>query len=798
MIKILISFFLSTAFLAAQNEQALKPSEDNWAQNTKNTLFERRIQGKPLPSNSRSESSTRRRANSLTSRIVGGKDAKAQAYPWMAAITSANNSNLFTSQFCAGSLIHPRWILTAAHCVVDTTPGSIQVILGAHDLTDSTGVQRLEVDEIIIHPNFIETPFVTNFDIALLRLSAPAEAQYTPIPLVDDDSLEEIGTLARVIGWGNTSATSNQFPNILQEVDVPIVSLDNANAASSYNNQITRFMLPAGFVAGGQDSCQGDSGGPLMVPSPLNAGWSIAGIVSFGNGCAQANFFGIYTSVSTFRDFVLSHIYPNYLLWEKEQGIRGELRDPDEDQLDNLAEFAFNTQPQTPDTPVIEYNPEIISGVNRQAITIQTPLNTEEIDYALLHSTDLQSTSQQVLDLEELTTNTVPLSGVSNAITRTVVTPFSADEPRAFFQVKVSNSDLPTTGPRTLNSPGSANGHLTANDLVHPSFSDRYQKLFSLPSLTAGEPTTISGRSSQFDTRLELLNAATLEVLQIADSNNAQGLNGEDEFLTFTPDPTLDYLIRLTSSQNSQTGSFSLGCFLPSSLPLITETSNLNAVLQSTDSTDPTREPHQVFIDQFHLADHSFDSVQIQLTSSFDSTLSVMERETGKNIAHADQLSGAPNNTEVLNFQPIDGQDYLIQVSSFAPNQTGNYQLELLETVPVISEPITTSEILIGSLDLSDSSAGFVAGAFFDDYSITDAVAGQQIRIDLGSNTFNTVIELLDDDTGQLITFSDTTTPSMLSTLTFIVQPGTSYRIRATSLAAGETGSYILETSILP
>ncbi len=798
MLRLFILLIFTAGCLTAQDEQTLKPAAKKWAQNTKSALFEKRFQRKPLEKNDSLEHLSTLKPNILRPRIVGGRTATPQAYPWMVALVDPSGPDLFSSQFCGGSLIHPRWVLTAAHCVVDSTPGSIQVVLGAHNLSDPTGTQRLDVDEIIIHPNFIETASVTNFDVALLRLSSPANSEFTPIPLVDDEVLERAGTLSRVIGWGNTSATDNQFPTTLQEVDVPIVSLARANSTASYDNQITRFMLPAGFAGGGQDSCQGDSGGPLMVRSPLDTGWSVAGIVSFGQGCAQPNFFGIYTSVSSFRDFVLSHIYPNYLPWEQAQGVRGELRDPDGDQRNNLAEFAFRTMPQTADTPLLEYRPEMVSGESRQAITLQTSTNTGEIDYTLLRSTTLQPNNWQPFDLETLTTSTAPVPGLSNAVMRTVVTEFSADEPRAFFQVEARSSESPVTGPRTLNSPGGANGYLTTNDLAHPSFPNRYQKLFSLPNLIAGQSITISGRASQFDIRLELLDANTMEVLQIASSNNAQGLNGEDEFLTFTPDSARDYLICLTSARDGQTGSFDLGCFLPSTLPTVSESSTRSGALQNFDATDPTREPHRVFIDQFLLADHSFDGLQIALTSSFDSTLSVIDFETGKNLSHTDQVFGSPNNTETINFQPIEGQDYLIQVSSFTPNQTGSYQLQISEFVPASITPISTSQVLSGSLDSSDFNNELLSGSFFDDYRLQGTRAGQEIRINLNSTEFDTFLFLLDDTTNQVILFNDDAAAGTFdSELTFTVQSGVNYRIRVSSFSPAVTGSYSLQTTVV-
>ncbi|MBX3014964.1 MAG: serine protease [Caldilineaceae bacterium] len=229
--------------------------------------------------------------------IVGGQPASPGEWPWQAFIRSG-------PYMCGGSLIHREWVVTAAHCVVDSSnnvvaTGSIHVTLGEHwrNQTESTE-QRVAVTKVVVHPNYNARSY--DYDIALLQLATaaiPTNAVQTILPVVSttDDALVAAGTLAVITGWGATSEGGMTSPELL-EATVPIVSTEQCNQVYG---AITGNMLCAGYAAGGVDSCQGDSGGPLVVPT-AEQGWKLAGIVSFGFGCARANFYGVYTRVSTF------------------------------------------------------------------------------------------------------------------------------------------------------------------------------------------------------------------------------------------------------------------------------------------------------------------------------------------------------------------------------------------------------------------------------------------------------------------------------------------------------------------
>lgn len=230
----------------------------------------------------------------ITPRVVGGTIAGASDNPFQVALLTKNIANNRSAQFCGGMLYKSNYIITAAHCSDFVTASQVQVLTGTRNL-DGSGVRR-NVTRIVIHPSW--NPNTFNNDVAVWQLSTAA----TGIPLVSLATADPaVGTPLLATGWGALSE-GGSFPINLRKVTLPLTNRTNCNDANSYNGQITTNMLCAGRDSGGIDTCQGDSGGPLARGSVLT------GIVSWGNGCARPNLFGVYTRVSqaSIRNFITS------------------------------------------------------------------------------------------------------------------------------------------------------------------------------------------------------------------------------------------------------------------------------------------------------------------------------------------------------------------------------------------------------------------------------------------------------------------------------------------------------------
>lgn len=165
--------------------------------------------------------------------------------------------------------------------------------------------QSRKATRIIIHPQY--TPETMRNDVGMIKLDDPLRFNrwVRPVCLPDASLLgvmwrrqPEVNTTCIATGWGATKENGLD-PDHLREVELPILK------SCKSDSDLNESMICAGYPEGGRDTCQGDSGGPLVCKNPyMESQWYVAGIVSHGEGCGQADEPGVYTRVSYFLDWI--------------------------------------------------------------------------------------------------------------------------------------------------------------------------------------------------------------------------------------------------------------------------------------------------------------------------------------------------------------------------------------------------------------------------------------------------------------------------------------------------------------